>query len=106
MTLSALMRIKLLFALCLFCAGCAGDPFQTFYVPGYQLNAITGRQAYSGPPLPPGTAAPPVEYLQIVSVEQAKSLGQHFAALGYCRIGTSIPRRSHYIFKILLTGVV
>jgi hypothetical protein len=37
------MRIKSLFALCLLCAGCAGDPFQTFYVPGYQLNAITGK---------------------------------------------------------------
>jgi hypothetical protein len=84
------MRMKLLFALSLLCAGCAGDPLQTFYVPGYQMNAITGRPAYSGPPLPEGTVDPPVEYLQILSVEQAKSLGEHFAALGYRRIGMSM----------------
>jgi hypothetical protein len=90
MTTSASLLVELLFALCLSCAGCAGDPFQTFYLSGYQLNAITGRQAYSGPPLPPGTVDPPVEYLQIVSVEQAESLGQHFAELGYRRIGTSV----------------
>ena len=84
------MRIKLLFALCLLCAGCADDPFQTFYVQGYQMNALSGRSAYSGPPLPEGTVNPPVEYLQIVNVEQAKSLGDHFAALGYRRIGVSM----------------
>jgi hypothetical protein len=75
-----MMHIKLLFGFCLLCAGCAGDPFQTFYVPGYQFNSISGRLAYSGPPLPPGTVDPPVEYIQIISLEEAKSLGQHFAA--------------------------
>jgi hypothetical protein len=84
------MRLKLLFALCLLCAGCAGDPFQTFYVQGYQMNGLTGRPAYSGPPLPEGTVDPPVEYLQIINTEQAKSLGEHFAALGYRRIGMSM----------------
>jgi len=81
---SALLLVSLL------CAGCAGDPFQTFYIQGYQMNSVTGRPAYSGPPLPPGKVDPPVEYLQIVSVEQSKSLGEHFAALGYQRIGMSI----------------
>jgi hypothetical protein len=55
----------LLLALCLLCPG---DPFQTFYVPGYQFNRIAGRPAYSGPPLLPGTDNPLVEYLQIISL--------------------------------------
>ena len=54
------------------------------------MTAISGRPAYSGPPLQPGTVDPPVEYIQIVSLEQAKSIGEHFAALGYHRIGVSM----------------
>src|ERR1700692_4909138 len=54
------------------------------------MTAISGRHAYSGPALPPGRVDPPVEYIQIVSLEQAKSIGEHFAALGYHRIGVSM----------------
>ena len=51
----------LIMALLLFCAGCAGlesDPFQTFYVPGYQ-NTISPTPPYLGPPLPPAPVDPP-----------------------------------------------
>ena len=76
------MNIKIVAAAFLLCAACAdNDPFQTFYVPGYQMTAISGRPPYSGPPLPPGTTDPPVEYIQIINAEQAKSIGRHFAAL-------------------------
>jgi hypothetical protein len=78
-------------ALLLLCAACAGlesNPFQTFYSPGYQ-NTI-GPPLYLGPPLPPAPVDPPVEYAQVISLEQVKALGRHFAALGYKRIGMSM----------------
>jgi hypothetical protein len=82
---------RLILVLSLFLAGCAGlnDPFETFYSPGYQ-NTISPTPAYSGPPLPPATADPPVEYVQIISVEQAKSVARQLAAQGYKRIGLSM----------------
>ena len=82
------MRIKLLFALSLLCAGCAGDPFQTFYSPGYQ-NPIGPVAPYLGRPLPPGTADPPVQYVQIISPEQARGFAAMIAHQGYRRIGMS-----------------
>jgi hypothetical protein len=71
--------------------GCAGleDPFQTFYSPGYQ-NTISPMPLYSGPALPPATVDPPVEYVQIVSLEQVKAVARSFAAQGYRRIGMSL----------------
>src|SRR5262245_28020040 len=71
--------------------GCVGleDPFQTFYSPGYQ-NTISTTPLYSGPALPPATVDPPVEYVQIVSLEQARAVGSAYAAQGYRRIGMSM----------------
>jgi hypothetical protein len=71
--------------------GCAGleDPFQTFYSPGYQ-NTISTTPLYLGAALPPATVDPSVEYVQIVSLEQAKAVGRAFADRGYRRIGMSM----------------
>ena len=84
------MNIKILMVVSLLCAGCAGsDPFQTFYVPGNQTH-VGPVPAYSGPPLPPAPADPPVEYVQIISAEQAKGFGAMIASQGYRRIGMSM----------------
>ena len=58
----------------LLCAGCAdlSDPLQTFYTPDYQ-NQVGPIHAYSGSPLPPATADPPMEYVLTISVEQSNS---------------------------------
>jgi hypothetical protein len=45
---------------------------------------------YSGPPLSPGTVEPPVQYVQIISIEQAKYVARYLAAQGYRRIGMSM----------------
>jgi hypothetical protein len=38
-----------------------------------QMNALTGRQSYSGAQPPEGTVDPNVKYLQIITREQSKS---------------------------------
>jgi len=87
---STALRIELLFMLSLFCAGCAdNDPFQTFFVPGYQTH-VGPVPAYSGPPLPPATADPPVEYVPVISIEESKRFASTVAAQGYSRIGMSL----------------
>src|SRR5208283_5265413 len=71
------MNIKILMMVSLLCAGCAdSDPFQTFYVPSYQTH-VGSVPAYSGPPLPPATADPPVEYVQIINADTAAIRSSH-----------------------------
>ena len=84
-------RFRLTMALALLCASCAelSDPFETFYSPGWQNN-VSPMPIYSGPPLSPGTVDPPVQYVQIISLEQAKDVARHLAAQGYRRIGMSM----------------
>jgi hypothetical protein len=83
------MRLPLLVSL--LCASCAdlSDPFETFYSPGYQTH-VGPVSAYSGPPLLPAAADPPVEYMQVISVEQSKSFADMLARQGYRRIGMSL----------------
>ena len=84
------MNIKIVVVASLLCAGCtANDPFQTFYSPGWQ-NTISPMPVYSGPPLSPGAVDPPVQYVQVISLEQAKSVARYLAAQGYRRIGMSL----------------
>jgi hypothetical protein len=83
------MNIKIVVVASLLFAGCAtDDPFQTFYSPGWQ-NTMSPMPVYSGPPLSPGAVDPPVQYVQVISVEQAKSVARYLAAQGYRRIGMS-----------------
>ena len=85
------MHIKIVVLASLLCASCAelSDPFETFYSPGWQ-NTVSPMPIYSGPPLSPGTVDPPVQYVQIISIEQAKSVARYLAAQGYRRIGMSM----------------
>ena len=84
------MNIKIVVVASLLCAGCtADDPFQTFYSPGWQ-NTISPMPVYSGPPLSPGAVEPPVQYVQVISLEQAKSVARYLSAQGYRRIGMSM----------------
>jgi hypothetical protein len=78
-------------ALALLLAGCAGaeDPFETFYSPGYQ-NTVSTIPLYTGPPLQPASVDPPVEYVQIISLDQAKAIGRILGEQGYRRIGMSM----------------
>jgi hypothetical protein len=83
------MNIKIVVASLLF-AGCAtNDPFQTFYSPGWQ-NTISPMPVYSGPPLSPGVVDPPVQYVQVISLDQANNVARYLAAQGYRRIGMSL----------------
>jgi hypothetical protein len=74
----------------LLCAACAADdPFQTFYSPGWQ-NTISPMPAYSGPALTPRATDPPVQYVQVINIDQAKSVARFLTAQGYRRIGMSL----------------
>lgn len=84
-----LRHLTIVFAL--LCAACAdlNNPFETFYSSGWQ-NTVSPMPVYTGPPLPPATVNPPVECVQIISLEQAKSVARYLAAQGYRRIGMSM----------------
>jgi hypothetical protein len=84
------MNIKIVVAASLLCAGCADtNPFTVFYVPGYQTD-VGPVPAYSGPPLPPAAADPPVEYVPVISADESKRFAKTLAAQGYSRIGMSL----------------
>ena len=86
------MNIKIVVVASLLFAGCAtDDPFQTFYSPGWQQNGSDSPMpAYSGPALQPSQTDPPVQYVQVISREQAEGVARNLAAKGYRRIGMSM----------------